>query len=279
MEVINRAATDPNVDVDKMERLLGMYERISERNAKVAFHTALAEMQPKLPIITERGEIKHGQKLISKYALWEDINEAIRPTLHAHGFALSFRTARDNTQVTITAILSHREGHVEETTLTLDADNSGSKNAVQAVGSSISYGQRYAAVALLNITTQGKDDDGEQASDNRKRDYGPDEPVMGALNKTRLDAALRAFCGELDACEDEDSLIAFLNGEIEYTFPRGSKTKEKVSVPDLLSQTQKDLPSWWWTKEGSDALGIRDRIEERKRVLRPNPDDPRSYKD
>lgn len=275
MEVINRAATDPNVDVDKMERLLGMYERISERNAKVAFHTALAEMQPQLPIITERGAIKHGNKVISNYALWEDINEAIRPVLHGHGFALSFRTARDNQQVTVTAILSHREGHVEETTLTLDADNSGSKNAVQAVGSSISYGQRYAAIALLNITTQGRDDDGEKASDNRKRDYGTDEPVMGALNKTRLDAALRAFVGELDACEDEDSLIAFLNGEVTFTV---NGKKEKTSVPDLLTQAQQDRPSWWWTKEGADALGIRDRIEKRKRDLRPDPDNPLTYR-
>lgn len=276
MEVINRAATDPNVDVDKMERLLGMYERISERNARVAFHSALAEMQPKLPVITERGEIRHDKKLISKYALWEDINEAIRPTLQAHGFALSFRVGRnDQNGVTITAILSHREGHSEETTLTLETDKSGSKNAVQAVGSSIHYGQRYAAIALLNITTCGMDDDGEKASDNRKRDYGTDEPVLGALNKTRLDAALRAFCQELDACEDEDSLIAFLNGEVQFAV---NGKKEKTNVPDLLTQAQKDRPSWWWTKEGSDALGIRDRIEQRKRDLRPNPDDPRTYR-
>lgn len=264
MEVINRAASDPNVDVDKMERLLGMYERISERNAKVAFHTALAHMQPELPIITENGKIMHGNKLISEYALWEDINEAIRPVLHKHGFALRFKTGNGGKNVEVTAILSHCEGHSEETTITLEHDSSGSKNAVQAVGSSISYGKRYAAEAALNITTRGKDDDGEKASNQRKRDYGPDEPVLGKLTKTRLDSALRAFCMELDACEDEDTFVGLMNGDVE--FPVNGK-KEKAPVADVLEQAQKDRPSWWWTKEGSDALGIHDRIEKKRREL------------
>ena len=42
-------------------------------------------------------------------------------------------------------------------------DSTGSKNAVQAVGSSTSYGKRYTAMALLNITTGGEDDDGTAA--------------------------------------------------------------------------------------------------------------------
>lgn len=277
MEVISRAASDQNFDADKMEKLLGMYERLSDRKAKVAFHSALAEMQPTLPIITENGEIKHGGKLISKYALWEDINEAIKPILQGHGFALSFRVGRnDKNGVTITAMLSHREGHSEETTLTLETDNSGSKNAVQAVGSSISYGQRYAAIALLNITTRGADDDGEKASNDRKRDYGKDEPVMGKLNKTRLDAALRMFCQELDACDDEAMLIGLLNGEVEFAV---NGKKEKAPTTEVLEQCQKDRPSWWWTKEGSDALGIHDRIQKRRKELKPDPDNPASYRD
>ena len=57
MEVIARASRDPSVDVDKLERLLGMAERLEARQAKQAYSTALAEMQPKLPVIEERGEI------------------------------------------------------------------------------------------------------------------------------------------------------------------------------------------------------------------------------
>lgn len=164
MEIISRAASDPSVDVDKMERLLAMAERMKDREAKAAFNAALADLQPKLPIITERGEIKNNQgKVQSKYALWEDVIEAIRDLLSEHGFALSFRTGRENDQITVTGILSHRMGHSEETTIFLPLDVSGAKNAVQGVGSSTSYGKRYAAQALLNLTSRGEDDDGQKA--------------------------------------------------------------------------------------------------------------------
>ncbi len=163
MEVIARAASDPNVDIDKMERLIEMQERIQRRNAEVAYSAALAELQPRLPVISERGGIKdRAGNVQSTYALWEDVNEAIRPLLSEFGFALSFKVHRSEDQISVTGILSHREGHKEETTLALPTDTSGSKNAVQAVGSSTQYGKRYTAFALLNITSTGEDDDGQK---------------------------------------------------------------------------------------------------------------------
>jgi hypothetical protein len=168
MEVISRAAADPNTDVDKLERLLQMYERISDRDAKAAYAAALSEMQPKLPVINERGKIStdKGKTTQSRYALWEDINEAIGPVLAEHGFGLSFRTGQTaEGKITVTGILSHRGGHQEETLIILPHDSSGNKNAVQAVGSSTSYGKRYTAMALLNITSRGEDDDGKAGGD------------------------------------------------------------------------------------------------------------------
>lgn len=58
MQVISRAASDPAVDVDKLERLLGMYERIKAQGARAAYTAALATMQPLLPVINERGRIE-----------------------------------------------------------------------------------------------------------------------------------------------------------------------------------------------------------------------------
>ncbi|MFD0132334.1 hypothetical protein ACFVHT_25845, partial [Bacillus subtilis] len=55
LAVISRAASDPNTDVDKMERLMGMYERIESRRAQAEFAADLAEMQDTLPSIGERG--------------------------------------------------------------------------------------------------------------------------------------------------------------------------------------------------------------------------------
>ncbi len=164
LTVIARAAADPNVDIDKLERLLEMQERVLARDARAAYYAALAEMQPHLPVIGERGAIStdRGKTVQSSYALWEDVNEAIRPILVQYGFALSFKVRRAEGEIITTGILSHREGHREETELALPTDNSGSKNAVQAVGSSTSYGKRYTAFALLNLTSTGEDDDGQK---------------------------------------------------------------------------------------------------------------------
>lgn len=154
LAVISRAASDPNTDVDKMERLMGMYERIESRRAQAEFAADLAEMQDTLPSIGERGNAAGRYT----YALWEDINAAIKPIMKRFGFALSFRTDCSN-GVSVTGVLTHRSGHREETTINLPADGSGNKNAVQAVASSVSYGKRYTASALLNLTSHGEDDD------------------------------------------------------------------------------------------------------------------------
>lgn len=186
MEVIGRAAADPSTDVDKLERLMAMYERITALGAKAQFDAALAAMQPELPVINERGRIeikkKDTEQVIqsTKYALWEDINEAISPILDRHGFALSFRTGvASDGKLTVTGILSHAGGHREETTLFLPHDSTGSKNAVQAVGSTTSYGKRYAAMALLNITSRGEDDDGKKGGD----PGGLNEEQLGKLTE------------------------------------------------------------------------------------------------
>lgn len=155
LSVIERVALDPAIDIAKLEKMLDMQERILNRNAKQAFMADFATMQAELPEIAERGESHNKQK----YATLEDINEAVKPILQKHGFGVSFRV-KQNGHIIVTGILSHREGHSEETEMMLPADNSGSKNAVQAIGSTVSYGKRYVLCALLNISTRKEDDDG-----------------------------------------------------------------------------------------------------------------------
>lgn len=162
-KVIQDAATNPDVDVEKLKQLMEMQERIMERRAEVAFNSAFAEMQSVLPVIKENGRIKVGNEIRSKYALFEDINDAVKPILREHGFALTFKTTTEKNAATVTGILMHREGHRETTDITLDADTSGSKNSVQSIGSSLSYAKRYCLCALLNITSRGEDDDGRTA--------------------------------------------------------------------------------------------------------------------
>lgn len=199
MDIIGRAANDPTFDVNKFERLLEMHERIMSKEAKAAYMAAMVKMKPLLPVIDRKGRItikeKGTQTVIQStpYALWEDIDEKITPILNQHGFALTFRSgvAQDG-KITVTGVLGHSGGHSEETTITLPHDSSGSKNAVQAVGSSTSYGKRYTATLLLNIRTKGEDDDGVKGGEAGLISDDQIETVKELITRTGAD--IEKFC-------------------------------------------------------------------------------------
>lgn len=202
VSMIERAARDPAVDIDKMERLMQMRERILDRDAQIAFSSAMAEMSPELPAIIERGKIDIGHGKPQSYALWEDINEQIKPVLSKYGFSLGFRTGRTDTHIVVTGILRHRSGHIEETTLHLPLDTSGSKNAVQAVGSSTSYGKRYTAAALLNLTSRGEDDDGKAAGRKLTIDVEQAQTIRDALTASKSSEAKFLKWAKVERIED-----------------------------------------------------------------------------
>lgn len=155
MNVIERVATDPAADMGKLEKMLDMQERVIERESQQAFAADMSAMQSEMPRV-----FKMAQGHNITYARLEDINDSIRPVLQKYGFCVTFKTEQtDLKSVSITAICSHKLGAKQDTTLILPLDTSGSKNAVQAVGSTVSYGKRYAMCALLNIST-GDDTNG-----------------------------------------------------------------------------------------------------------------------
>lgn len=169
LSMIERVAINPDADIEKMERLMAMAERVQNREAEVAFNTDFALMQSDLPEIDKDGQIKVGGEVRSSYARLEDINEAIKPVLRQYGFAISFRVNTDSNKIEVVAVLSHRRGHSISTTMVLPPDKSGSKYDIQALGSSVSYGRRYTLCSLLNISAHGEDDNGEAAGKSKAK--------------------------------------------------------------------------------------------------------------
>lgn len=161
---IERIACDPNVDINKLEKLWDMQQQAQDREAAKAYNRDMAALQSEMPVITKSGEIAVNGVVRSKYARFEDIVQAIQPLLDKHGFSVSFKTEFMQGFLQIEGAVSHREGHKESTKMTLPFDDSGSKNKVQAIGSSVSYGKRYVLCMLLNIAASGEDDDGVKAA-------------------------------------------------------------------------------------------------------------------
>lgn len=189
--MFERLAKDPAVDVDKLERLIQMQERILAHNAKSAFDAAFAAMQPAIPSIDEKGRIMVEGQLRSTYAKNEDIQDVIRPILARHGFSLGFETLWPEAGgIELVGTLSHVGGHARQSRFKSGADDSGKKNRIQALGSAISYGHRYVTIDLLNITTRevarGADDDGETSQ-------APPEPDgLSALWESLQDASMES---------------------------------------------------------------------------------------
>lgn len=160
-----RLASDPQFNPATLQALIDMHERAETKAAKEAFNAAFSAMQADLPVIDKRGAITVKGEQRSKYSRWQDIQRVILPILHRHGFSLSFRnTFPEAKTIEVTAILRHAQGHEAENSFRAKADDTGSKNDIQAIGSSQSYAQRYATIGLLNIQCDDKtmrDDDGE----------------------------------------------------------------------------------------------------------------------
>lgn len=161
LKLIRDAAVDPNVSVDKMERLMALKERFDSRQAEIAFSQAMARLQPTLPRITKHGRIIVSGVERSSYAKIEDIDEVIRPLYSAQGFSISWNTLTTEKGTKITGRLRHIEGHWEPYEITLPVDTSGSKSAVQGMGSTFSYGKRYLLSGMFNLITVDEDNDGQ----------------------------------------------------------------------------------------------------------------------
>lgn len=154
MDMIQRAVTS-GADIDMIEKLMGLQERWESGNARKAFDAAVAAAKAKIPPIT-RNAAGHNSK---RYADFAAIAKVVDPILGDHGLSYRFRTSQ-NDRISVTCVLSHRDGHAEETTLSGPADTSGNKNAIQAIGSTLTYLQRYSLVQMLGLAASN-DDDGQ----------------------------------------------------------------------------------------------------------------------
>lgn len=167
IQVIERAALNPDVDVDKMERLLSMQERILERQAEQSFNDSMRQAQIAMPTIDKDAD---NQQTNSKYARYESMNRAIKPIYTEHGFSLQFGTDDSplDAHIRIICDVSHSGGHTKRFHYDLPPDGAGIKGTVNKTGvhasaSTVSYGKRYLAAMIFNLTIGGEDDDGNAA--------------------------------------------------------------------------------------------------------------------
>jgi ERF superfamily len=165
MSMLDRAITG-GASIEVLEKLMGLQERHEVNQARKAFDNAMADAV--FPIIKKNKAVDFTSAKGRTYYKHEDLAEVLRtvtPILGEHGLSHRFRvTSNVNEPITVTCIISHRDGYFEETTLCAGKDDTGGKNLIQQVGSTITYLQRMTLKAALGLAASD-DDDGRASGD------------------------------------------------------------------------------------------------------------------
>jgi len=185
IDMLNRAVL-AGADITLIEKLMALHERWDANQARKAFDEAVAAAKKDIPPIT-RNVTGHNAK---RYADFAAIARVVDPIIGAYGLSYRFRTTQTD-RISVTCILSHKAGHSEETTLSGPADTSGSKNAIQAIGSTLTYLQRYSLVQMLGLAA-GNDDDGKAAGDGETITLEQLEQLVALADDVGADK--EAFC-------------------------------------------------------------------------------------
>lgn len=194
LSVIERAASNPAVDIDKLERLMQMRNDMAAREAERAFNLAMKGAQREMGVV---GADATNPQTRSKYATYAKLDSVLRPIYTKHGFSLSFDEddSPKTDHIRVVCYVSHEDGHTRTYRKDMPADGKGAKGGdvmtkTHAAGAAASYGARYLLKGIFNIAVGEEDRDGNV----------PETGTAGPISGDQL-ARLRKLIDAFDADE------------------------------------------------------------------------------
>jgi hypothetical protein len=159
-------AVQQKANVDQLTKLFELHERWQAGQACQAFHAAMAKFKQRPPkILKNKHSILDGMEY--DHATLDHVTEAITESLSAVGITHRWVVSQSH-EIAVTCALTHEMGHREETTLSALPDTSGNKNSIQAIGSTVTYLERYTLLAATGMAAAGTDNDGRSADEEQK---------------------------------------------------------------------------------------------------------------
>lgn len=197
ISMIERMALNPDVDVDKLERMFSLHEKMLDRQAEQLFNQAMSDAQAKMRRVSADAT---NPQTRSNYASYSALDKALRPIYTGAGLALSFDTADSPKEdhVRVVCYLSHSGGHSRTYHVDMCADGKGAKGGAvmtqtHAAGSAMSYGMRYLLKLIFNVAVGEDDDDGNYAGQPVERITEDQATALHAMiteNEIDMDAVL-----------------------------------------------------------------------------------------
>lgn len=157
-------AIDKGASFEVISKMYELYEKHEAAQAKKAFYAAMSVFQGCVQMAHKSASAsfrtKNGGQMGYSFASLDDVIKVARPALQKSGLSYTFKVKQDASLVTVNCTISHGDGHSESCTLSSPLDASGQKNALQQIGSTISYLRRYTLCSALGIATSDDLDDG-----------------------------------------------------------------------------------------------------------------------
>lgn len=204
MEMLDRAVSQ-NAPVETLSKLLDLQERWEKNQARKAFAAAMSAAKADLPKIVKTRKVDFTTAKGRTNYQYEDlagIMDQVGPVLSRHGLSIRYRTTAEiNQPISVTCIIEHSDGHHEENTLTAGRDDSGNKNSIQQIGSTVTYLQRYTLKAALGLAAAA-DDDGAKADDTGVITEAEREIILTMVNETGSDIAKFCEVLQIDSIAD-----------------------------------------------------------------------------
>jgi hypothetical protein len=195
LALIERVALDPSADVEKLDRMMAMYERLRAKEAELEYNSAKGRVLKKLVGIKivktksslqemEKGKPQTGVYQTFKYAPLEEIAKHLQPLLAEENMDLSYSDEpREGGGMRIRGRLKHLpSGHYEDSFMSAPLDTTGGKSEVQAAGSTNSFLRRYVVCNIFNIVVVGDDDDGAMGT----IDEDQTETILDLIKKAKV---------------------------------------------------------------------------------------------
>jgi hypothetical protein len=199
LEVISRAASDQSVDIEKMERLMQMHERMQKAAAESAFNEALTEAQSEMRPISADAT---NPQTRSKYASYGQLDKRLRPIYTRHSLSLSFDTGESPLAEHVRVLCYVARGGFSRTYhIDMPADGKGAKGGdvmtkTHAAGAAVTYGMRYLLKMIFNVAVGEDDNDGNEPEETINNNQYADLKAL----LTEVNANIPAF---LKVCKIE----------------------------------------------------------------------------
>lgn len=195
-------AIEKDLSIEKIQQLMDLQDRWERNEARKAYDKAMSRFMADPPDVYKNKHVSYknskDQTVQYDHATLDNLAKQVGEKMAPNG--LSFRWQIEQLEgglIRVSCIIAHELGHRESVPLQAGLDQSGGKNNIQALGSTVKYLQRYTLEAAAGVATKSKEDDDGAGTDeppgNVQPKAQPTKPALPVYLQASFDKGLPSW--------------------------------------------------------------------------------------